>query len=75
MCFMAPKKLQMTLKFLELLSLFPRARLIANMNINFKILFVIQMSLRTFKSLPTSIGELFVHRRSITGRLQPYACG
>ena len=30
-----PEKLQTTLKFLELLSLFPRARLIANMNINF----------------------------------------
>ena len=75
MCFMAPEKLQTTLKFLELLSLFPRARLIANMNINFKILFVIQMSLRTFKGLPTSIGELFVHRRSITGRLQPCVRG
>ena len=40
-CFVAPEKLQKTLKFLELLSLFPRARLLANMNINCEKLFVI----------------------------------
>lgn len=34
MCFVAPEKLQKTLKSLELLTLFPRARPIANMNIN-----------------------------------------
>ena len=52
MCFVAREKLQKKLKFLELLTLFPRAELIANMNINFQKIFVIQMSFLTLKGGP-----------------------
>ena len=49
MCFVARERLQKKLKFLELLTFFPRAELIANMNINFQKIFVIQMNFLTLK--------------------------
>ena len=50
--FCGPRK---AAKDAELLLLFPRARLIANMDISFLKLFVIQMSLPTLKGEPKSV--------------------
>ena len=48
-------KWKKTAKDAELLLLFPRGRLIANMDISFRNLFVIQMNLPTLKGEPKSV--------------------
>ena len=64
MCFVARERLQKKLKFLELLTFFPRAEVIANMNINFQKIFVIQMNFLTLKGgrkVPNGSSVAVVH--------------